>query len=70
MTFQVYNGLINRIADEFDKAMRAIEAEHNFDLGPEFEVALCKTVRRMLPHRFGICRGFVVSATGETATTL
>jgi hypothetical protein len=67
MPAHLYNGLVNRIADEFDRAMSAIEADHNFDLGPEFEVALCKTIRRILPHRFGICRGFVVSADGATA---
>lgn len=47
--------------------MSAIEAVHNFDLGPEFEMALCNTIRLILPHRFGICRGFVVSVDGTTA---
>ena len=63
----LYNDFVDKVAREFDRALSAIEAEYNFDLGDEFEIALCRTLRRILPQRFGICRGFVVSASGTTA---
>jgi len=63
----VYGGFIQNIASAFDGALAEIEAEYNFDLGPEFEIALCRVLRRVLPQRFGVCRGFVVNRRGETA---
>ena len=63
----LYGGFIPKIAAAFDKALGDIEAQYNFDYGPEFEVAICTVLRRVLPHRFGVCRGFVVTPDGETA---
>jgi len=63
----LYSGYIEKIAQGFDQALERIEIEHNFEYGPEFEVALCKVFRRVLPQQFGICRGYVVNETGEKA---
>lgn len=67
MTTFLYDNLVGRIAKSFDAALSEIEAEHNFDYGNEFEVALCKTLRQVLPHKYGICRGFVVNEQGDSA---
>lgn len=62
---RMYNDFVGSMSKEFGVAISEIQAVHNFDLGPEFEVALCKTLRRILPQKFGICRGFVVNARGD-----
>ena len=63
----LYDNFVRRITDNFNAAISEIEAVHNFDYGSEFEVGLCKTLRRVLPQKFGICRGFVIDQTGEVA---
>jgi len=63
----MYGGFVQSMAAAFENAMSGIEAEYNFDLGNEFEIVLCNVLRRMLPQRFGICRGFVVNRLGDTA---
>lgn len=62
-----YDDLITRISQRFDSALKEIDAEFNFDLGPEFEIAICKLLQRVLPTKYGICRGFAVNELGETA---
>lgn len=32
-----------------------------------FEIAICRTLRQILPLKFGICRGFAINAEGKTA---
>lgn len=44
-----------------------IWAEYNFDYGEEFEIALCKILRRFLPDKYGICRGFIVCSNNDSA---
>jgi hypothetical protein len=63
----IYDGYLRTVADRFEQLFRQISATYNFDLGPEFEIALCKALRVVLPQRFGICRGFVVTADGQSA---
>ena len=62
-----YADFVKKIAERFDAALAEIEVEHNFEYGDEFEIAICKTLRRVLPHKFGICRGYVVSRDGRVA---
>ncbi|MFK7803237.1 MAG: DUF6602 domain-containing protein [Anaerolineae bacterium] len=62
-----YDDYIKRISERFLKEMESIRAEYNFDNGPEFEIALCKVLRLILPEVYGICRGFVVTQNGEKA---
>lgn len=63
----IYGDFIEGVARSFAEALADIEAVHNFELGTEFELALCHTLRRVLPQRFGICRGYLVNSAGETA---
>src|SRR5580692_9222880 len=62
-----YDGFVKNLAARFDEALNEIAAVYNFDFGNEFEVAICKVLRRAIPHRYGICRGFVVNAEGQAA---
>ena len=59
-----YKDYIETVSTRFKAHLDEIEAVHNFDLGPEYEIAICKLLRAVLPDRFGICRGFVVTAEG------
>lgn len=63
----MYNNYVRDVSDRFEQALVRIKAEHNFEYGAEFEIAICKTLRAVLPQKYGICRGYVVSALGEKA---
>jgi len=62
-----YDNYILKIDKKAKSAFEEISAEHNFEYGPEFEIAICKLLRRVLPSKYGICRGYVVSKNGEKA---
>lgn len=62
-----YGGYIERLARKVDARLQDIEAIYNFDLGDEFEVAICALLEDILPAKFGVCRGFVVAENGDTA---
>jgi len=64
---RLYGGYVTTLAERFDEALREIQVGYNFEYGSEFEIAICQTLRRALPHKYGICRGFVVDASGEIA---
>ncbi len=57
---------ITRLAKRFRKALDSIEAEHGFEYGPEFEMALCKVLGNALPDKFGIARGYAVNHLGKS----
>jgi len=63
----VYDDFLKNINEKFQALFAEISVEYNFDNGPEFEIALCKAFRIILPTKFGICRGFVVSKQGKIA---
>ncbi len=63
----MYNEFVGSMSGKFKAALRDMEAVHNFEHGDEFEVALCRVLRTILPHGFGICRGYVLNSLGETA---
>lgn len=63
----LYGDYIENLHSRFLKRLDQIEAHHNFELGNEFEVAICQILRSFLPTKYGVCRGFVVSRDGETA---
>ena len=67
MTSRLYDDYVAKLSRRFDKALSEIEAGHNFDYGDEFEIALCKVLRLVIPFDFGICRGYVVDAVGDKA---
>lgn len=63
----LYDGFITDISQWFGTAIADIKAVNNFDLGDEFEIAMCKVLERVLPQRFSLCRGHVFSAYGDQA---
>lgn len=63
----LYDNYVREISNRFEQALARIKIEHNFEYDSEFEIAICKTLRAVLPQKFGICRGYVVSALGEKA---
>jgi hypothetical protein len=63
----LYDNFVRDITDRFEHALAKIKAEHNFEYGNEFETAICRTLRTMLPEKYGICRGYVVSKLGQKA---
>lgn len=62
-----YSDFLQNINQKFQSLFSEISAEYNFDYGHEFEIALCKVLRIILPNKYGICRGFVVSKDGQIA---
>jgi hypothetical protein len=62
-----YNGYIQRLSKKIIARLNDIEAVYNFDLGDEFEIAMCQLLSSILPERYGVCRGFVVNEEGDTA---
>lgn len=67
MTLLLYDNYVQNIAKSFDNALSEIETVHNFEYGAEFEVIICKVLRSILPHKFGICRGYAVNQHGDVA---
>ena len=63
----IYNGIVENIAQEFERELGSIMAGFNFDYGGGFFICVCKFLRRFLPLKYGICRGFVVDRHGNTA---
>jgi hypothetical protein len=63
----MYSNFLAHISNEATKAFDAILANHNFDNGTEFEVALCKLLQLILPKKYSICRGYVVTADDQKA---
>ncbi|PSR15550.1 hypothetical protein C8255_22500 [filamentous cyanobacterium CCP3] len=62
-----YGGFIERLSRKVTARLSDIEAVFNFDLGDEYEVAMCHLLEDVLPNKFGVCRGFVVAEDGELA---
>jgi hypothetical protein len=62
-----YGDYLKTISTKFENLIAEISIGYNFDYGEEFEIALCKVFRVLLPSKFGICRGFVVTADGKQA---
>jgi len=60
-----YDEYLKTVSEKFANLLSEIRTEYNFDNGDEFEIALCKAFRIILPSKYGICRGFVVSIDGE-----
>lgn len=62
-----YGDYIERLAKKVEARLQDIEAIYNFDLGDEFELAVCALLEDVLPAKYGVCRGFVVAEDGRTA---
>lgn len=61
----LYDGFAKTINDRVLSELDTIASEHNFELGEEFEIAICRVLRKVLPVKYGICRGYVVSKDGQ-----
>jgi hypothetical protein len=62
-----YDDYIVELSKKFSSRLEDIKADYNFELGDEFEIAICEILRSFLPSKYGICRGFVVDINGEKA---
>jgi hypothetical protein len=56
-----YNKLVESISTAIENKLKEISARYNFDLGEEFEIAICELLATILPEKYGICRGFIVA---------
>jgi hypothetical protein len=63
----MYNNYLITVAQRFESLFTEIAAEYGFDYGNEFEVILCRALRAILPQKYGVCRGYVVSEDNQTA---
>jgi hypothetical protein len=63
----LYDGWMEKMSARFVDELNTIEATHNFEYGEEFEFVLVEFLARVLPARFGVCRGYVVTGDGQTA---
>ena len=63
----VYDSFLTNISKKFEAHINFIEAIYNFDHGIEFELALCKSLRAILPNNYGVCRGAIFSSDGNFA---
>jgi hypothetical protein len=61
----LYDDYILRLSQKFNAELESIKAIYNFDLGDEYEIAICKVLRQILPIKYGICRGFAVAEDGS-----
>ncbi|WP_395065488.1 DUF6602 domain-containing protein [Flavobacterium sp.] len=63
----LYNNYIRTLSEKFNRRLDDISGTYGFEYGIEFELAICEILRSFLPLKYGICRGFVVSESGEMA---
>lgn len=65
MAKYLYDNLIVKLAEKFTRRIEEIESDFNFELGDEFEFAICEILQSLLPDKFGVTRGFVVNKDGS-----
>lgn len=63
----LYGKYLDELSQAYEESLRKIRTNHNFEHGDEFEIAICETLRLILPVKYGICRGYVVDAGGNFA---
>jgi hypothetical protein len=63
----LYNDYLKTLSEKFHRRLEYISGVYGFEYGIEFELAVCEILRSFLPIKYGICRGFVVSESGEMA---
>ena len=62
-----YNNYIKTISVRFENLLKEMAAEYNFDNGLELEIAICTVLRAIRPERYGVSRGFILTADGNMA---
>lgn len=63
----VYKGIVKNISLAFELEMQRMACIYNFDIGDEFEIAICSLLKKVLPRKYGVCRGFVIDKDGTSA---
>lgn len=63
----LYRDYVKMLSERFEANLSYLQKIYNFDVGRDFEVAICKTLRAALPSRFGVCRGHVIAQNGDQA---
>lgn len=66
-TLAPYAGFLGTLIARFEERLGRIQVQHNFEYGAEFEIAVCEVLREVMPARIGVCRGYVIGASGATA---
>lgn len=56
-----YTKLIENISIAIEGQFMEISTRYNFDLGVEFEIGICELLSQILPEKYGVCRGFIVT---------
>ena len=64
MVIKPYKNYAERLQKQADALFEQIMSTYNFDQGDEFEVALCKFLKLVLPQKYSICRGHIVDKMG------
>ena len=62
----IYNDYLKNISSKYESLVGDISANYNFELGTDFELVICEVLKKILPKKFGVCRGFLVSSDGRT----
>lgn len=62
----VYKDYLRTIGNKFESLFGEIKTDYGFDAGDEFEIALCKALKFILPEQYGVCRGTVFTIDGRT----
>jgi hypothetical protein len=62
-----YSSYVENLERAFQSRFKEMSARYNFDLGDEFEIALCHILREVFPAKYGIARGFVVARNGSSS---
>ena len=67
MTEYMYKDTAGRLSKLVAAELSRMEAIYNFDYGDEFEIACCHLIRVLLPTKYGICRGHIVTRDNRQA---
>lgn len=62
-----YRNYLLKANEAFESLIKEIDVIYNFDHGDEFEIVLCKALRKVLPMKYGIVRGHVITKEGKEA---
>lgn len=63
----VYRKAIDRYSKLVQAELSKMEAIYNFDIGDEFEIACCQIIQALLPYKYGICRGHLITKDDQQA---
>ncbi len=61
----IYRNYLENISKKYSSLLGDVTAVYNFDLGDEFELVICDVLTKVLPKKFGVCRGFLVAKDGS-----